>query len=137
VELLFCVKDLEGEDGEAVDDEAGGFGVERGGGVLREAADEESVELLDEVVALLVEGVDGVLDLRDGGVGGVGVAGGVLLVPEVEVGAVLGEEEGVERRVCCGGVGGGGVPERRCLGVEAKDGGGVECECGGDAVKNS
>ncbi len=97
VELLFGVKDLEGEDREAIDDEAGGLGVQRGVGVLGDGADEQGIELLDEVVALLVKGVDGVLYLGDGGVGREGVAGGVLLVPEVEVGAVLGEGEFVER----------------------------------------
>jgi hypothetical protein len=102
---------------------------------LHEAADEESVELLDEVVALLVEGVDGVLDVGDGGVGCCGVAGGVFLVPEVEVGAVLGDEQVVERRVCCGGLVGGGVPEGRCLFVEAEDGAGVEGECRGDEMR--
>ncbi len=58
VELLLGVKDFEGEDGEAVDDEAGGLGVERcvGGGVS--GGEEDGVDLLDEVVAELVEAID-------------------------------------------------------------------------------
>ena len=76
------VEDLEGEDGEAIDDEAGCLGVERGGFVLLAGeGEEELVKLLDEVVALLVKAVDGVLDLRDAGVGGIGRAGVVLFVP--------------------------------------------------------
>jgi len=51
------------------------------------------VELLDEVVALLVEAVDGTLDLGDASVGGVGRAGVVLFVPEIKVGAVMVLEE--------------------------------------------
>ncbi len=46
---------------------------------------------VDQVVAGLVEDVDRVLDLSDAGVGGAGFAGLVFLVPEVEVGAVIGE----------------------------------------------
>ena len=92
VELLFGVEDLEGEDGEAVDDEAGGLGVERGGGVVGRQDghqfQEGNVDLLGEVVAKLVEAVDVVLDLDDGGVGGVGVACIVFAVPEFKVGAV-------------------------------------------------
>jgi hypothetical protein len=96
VELLFGVKDFEGEDGEAVDDEAGGLGVERsvGGGVS--GGEEDGVDLLDEVVAELVEAIDVVFDFGDVVVGGDGVAGLVFTVPEVEVGHVLAEDEAVE-----------------------------------------
>ena len=104
VELLFGVEDLEREDGEAVDDQAGRLGVERRGGVVRGRVSRRAmVDLLGEVVAALVEAVDGVLDVGDGVVGGDGVAGGVFAVPEVEVGAVLVEDELVE------GVGGAGA----------------------------
>ena len=97
VDLLRGVEEFERKDGEAVDDEAGGFGVERSGFVLRCGFKEEcGVDLLDEVVAALVDGVDGVLDGGDGGVGGGGGAGVVFLMPEVEVGAVLGEDEVLE-----------------------------------------
>ena len=105
MELLLGVENLEGEDGETVDDEAGGFGVERSGGVFGRELDEGDVDLLGEVVAQLVDAIDVVLDLDDGGVGGVGIAGLVFAMPEVEVGAVLIEDEVVEG--CCGMRGGG------------------------------
>ena len=54
---------------------------------------EGEVDLLGEVVAELVEAIDVLLDLDDGGVGGVGVAGFIFAVPEVVVGAVLVEDE--------------------------------------------
>ena len=92
--LFGGVVELEREDGEAVEDEAGRFGVERRGGVLLAGGVEQgAVDGLDEIVAGLVEGVDGALDGGDAGVGGSGLAGLVLLVPEVEVGAVMGEDE--------------------------------------------
>lgn len=55
----------------------------------RRLLEEHGVDLLDVVVALLVELVDGVLDGGKAGVGGAGAAGLILLVPEVEVGAML------------------------------------------------
>ena len=92
MDLLFGVEYLEGEDGEAVDDEAGRLGVEGRGGVVGRDPEESEVNLLGEVVAELVEAVDVVLDVDDGGVGGVGIAGGVFAVPEVVVGAMLIED---------------------------------------------
>jgi hypothetical protein len=98
--FLAGVKDFERQDGEAVEDEAGGLGVEVGGGVesagAGEFVEEEGVDLLGEVIAELVDGVDGALDVGDLGVGGGGGAGLVFEVPEVEVGAVLAEDEGME-----------------------------------------
>jgi hypothetical protein len=88
--LLAGVEYLQGEDGEAVNDEAGCLGVERGSSVLwRDGGEEPGVHLLDEVVALLVEAINGVLDAGNLGVGGGRVAGLVFLVPEVEVGTVI------------------------------------------------
>ena len=81
MELLGGVEDFEGEDGEAVDDEAGGFGVERGGGIGGGLLQEGGIDLFGEIVAELVEAVDVVLDIDDGVVGGVGVAGVVFAVP--------------------------------------------------------
>ena len=92
MDLLSCVEDLEGEDGEAVDDKAGRLGVEGRGRTLGRKFQESDVDLLGEVVAELVEAVDVVLDVDDGGVGGVGIAGGVFAVPEVVVGAMLIED---------------------------------------------
>ncbi len=67
----------------------------RGGGVLLgQVGEEPLVDFFHKVVAALVEAVDGALDLGDVGVGGLGVAGLVFLVPEVEVFAVLGGDEG-------------------------------------------
>jgi hypothetical protein len=48
--------------------------------------------LLGQVVAFLVVAVDGAFDLGYIGVGSVGGAGAVFGVPEVEVGAVLGQD---------------------------------------------
>jgi hypothetical protein len=97
VELLLGVEELERKDGEAVDDEAGGLRMERdagrGGG---QESEEVFVDLLDEVVAALVEAIDGTLGSDDGGVSGVGVTGLVLPMPEVEVGLVLLEDEAVQ-----------------------------------------
>ena len=59
-----------------------------------QVGEEPEVDLFDQVVAALVEAIDGVLDLGDVGVGGLGVAGFVLFVPEIEVFAVLGGDEG-------------------------------------------
>ena len=90
--LLGGVVELEGEDREPVDDEAGGFGVERRGGVLRPGGgDQHPVHGFDQVVARLVEDVDGAFEPANAGVGGIGLADLVFLVPEVEVSAVMGE----------------------------------------------
>lgn len=88
---------LEREDGKPVDDETRGLGVEGRGIVLRAGlGEEEVVDLLDQVVAGLVEAVNGVFDGGDGGVGGLWAAGVILLVPEVEVGVMVGEDESGE-----------------------------------------
>jgi hypothetical protein len=47
VELFLGVEDLEGEDGEAVDDEAGRLGVERSRGAIGGELEEDDVDLLD------------------------------------------------------------------------------------------
>ena len=65
----------------------------------RSASRSMDVALFGEVVAALVHCVDGAFDCGDVVVGGVGSAGAVFDVPEVEVGAVLGydgfEQEGL------------------------------------------
>ena len=99
VDLLGGVEDFEGEDGEPVDDEAGGLGVELGGRkrevVGCEEVEQRTVELFGEVVAALVGFVDAALDAGELGVGGIGAAGFVFGVPELEVGEVLaGDESG-------------------------------------------
>lgn len=91
------VEDFEREDGEAVNDEAGGFRVERKRWVeLWERREETDVDALDEIVAELVERIDITLAGDDGRVGGLGVAGGVFAMPEIEVGAMLVEDKLVE-----------------------------------------
>jgi len=125
--FFFGVEDLEGEDGEAIDHEAGRFGVQGSGvGLMGSGFEEGQVETLGEVVATLVELVDGALAGGDGLVAGHGVAGGVFAVPEIEVGTVLLEDELFEGR--------GGLFERQAvivpvgvgLVVELRDVGGVE-----------
>ncbi len=102
MKLLFGVEELEREDGETVDDEAGRLGVQGRACVGGRGFQQGEVELLDEVVAALVQAVDGALGGDDGGVGGVDVAGLVLAVPEVEVGAMLVEDELLKGRGGCG-----------------------------------
>jgi len=96
VELLLGVKDLEGEDGEAVDDEAWRLGVEGRGGIAGRELKEKDVDLLGEIVAELVESIDIVFHADNDGVGGIWVAGIVLAVPQVVVGAVLVEDKLLE-----------------------------------------
>src|SRR6185312_13216061 len=63
------VVELEREDGETVDHQAGRLGIERGGGVLSAGGFEQgAVNGFDEVVAALVEQIDIALDLGDAGV---------------------------------------------------------------------
>ncbi len=126
VELLFGVEDLEGEDGESVDDEAGGLGVQRSGRRGVGGIEEDGVDLFGEVVAELVEAIDVVLDDGDGVVGGEGVAGFVFAMPEIEVGHVLTEDEGVEVVTGCGCGGRAVVTVEGGLILEANDVEGVE-----------
>lgn len=93
-DLFGGVETLEGEDGEAVEDEAGGLGMERRVGPLfAGGGEEEPVHGFNQVVAALIEGIDSVFDRSDLGVGGAGFAGLVFFVPQIEVGAVMGECE--------------------------------------------
>jgi hypothetical protein len=120
------MEDFEGEDGEAVDHEAGSFGVERGGlGLGLEACEEGEVDAFGEVIAALVELVDTALAGRNGLVAGHGIAGIVFAVPEVEVGAMLFEDEALERGTGAGGRGVGVVPVDVGLIVEAGYVGGI------------
>jgi len=105
VDFFAGMEDFEREDGEAVDHEAGRFGVERSAGVGESAGsemgEEGAVELLGEVVAALIGGVHAALDGGEDRIGGAGGAGFVFDVPELEVGAMLGGNEGgpVARKV--------------------------------------
>jgi len=124
VDLLFGMEDLEGEDGETVDDETGRLGVKGRGGVVRRKVQEGFVDDLGEVVAELVEAIDVVLDMNDGGVGGVGVAGFIFAVPEIVIGAVLVEDDLFERRGGGGGRGRGVVAVRGELVLQRDEVGG-------------
>ena len=126
VKLLLGVEDLEGEDGEAVDDEAGDSELRGESGLSGASCEEGDVDLLGEVVAELVEAIDVVLDVDDGGVGGVGVAGFVFAVPEIVVGAVLVEDELVEGFEWRGSWRGRVVTVRGGLILKLDDVGGVE-----------
>lgn len=112
VDFLGGVEDFEGQDGEAVDDEAGGLGVELGGGGGKAEGSEEvecgAVKLLGEVVAALVGFVDAALDAGELGVVGFGAAGLVFGVPELEIGEMLAGDEGEK---CVGR----GTPGFHCL----------------------
>lgn len=66
---------------------------------MGKVAKEPVVDAFDEVVAVLIEGVDLPLDGGDDTVGGGGVPRHILLVPESEVGAVLLFDEARERVV--------------------------------------
>jgi hypothetical protein len=61
--------------------------------------EQKAVEALNEVVALLVVTVNVVLFFHDGQGGGLRVAGAVFRVPEVKVGAVQAERNGIGRAV--------------------------------------
>lgn len=123
--LLGGVEHFEREDGEAIEDEAGGFGVERGVSVLLASGLEKDViDLLDKVVAGLIEDVDGTLDSGNAGIGGAGLAGFVFGMPEIEVGTVICEDRSKERRWRkCAGIGPwlGAVPAVGGLIVELRD----------------
>jgi len=62
----------------------------------RETIQQGPIDLLHEVVAELVQAVDRALGGGQRSVRGGGIAGLVLAVPEVEVGAVLVEDELIE-----------------------------------------
>jgi hypothetical protein len=139
--LFAGVEELEGQDGEPVDHEARALGVQRsrvglsrGGGPVLRAENfrrlfhQHGVTPFGEVVAALVDAVDGALDFGNVVVGGARGAGAVFDVPEVVVGAVLGENHFEE-----GAVGSGEREERvgRSPGLSMPESGGGVVE-GGD-----
>ncbi len=143
-DLLGRVKALEGKDGQAVEHGTGCLGVQRGGSGLQTGGTEQVlVDLLDEIVAALVEGINGMFNTGDLGVGGGGVAGAVFLVPEIEVRVVVSLDKCGEtifrRRLRCGGgvpepgpmqLGGGEVLEGLAeVETGGRDGCGHECHC--------
>ena len=91
--LLMGVEDLQGEDRESVDDQPRGLGVERRRGILLNRLEQVPVDLLDEIVAPLIEGVDGSLHSRQCGVRRLRITRIVFAVPKIEVGAMLLERE--------------------------------------------
>lgn len=96
------VVELEREDREPVDDEAGGLGVKsRGGRLIASGMEKHAVERLDEIVAALVQGIDGVFHAGDVGVRRQRVAGLVFFMPKLEIGAVLGFDDLEEELGSC------------------------------------
>ena len=73
-----------------------------------------------------IQAIDLVFDGGDAGVRGVGTAGRVFLVPEVEVGAVLVEDELLQRVPGLGRRCGGVMAVRRGEVVEVRDAGCVQ-----------
>ena len=121
------VINLEREDGEPVDDQAGSLGVQRRGFVLGAGQLKQGeINLLDEIVAQLVQAVDGMLYVRDGGVRRIGRTGFIFLVPKVEVGMMLAHDKADEiaatafRRVDMP-LGGGGILQVNDLGCAKHD----------------
>ena len=95
--FLAHVELLEGEDREAVDDHARGFGIFRHAGFGRlEVGDEHFVHFLDEVVALLVVMVDRAFCLTNPLRAEVVAAGDVFLVPEHEVKIMVFSQQQIE-----------------------------------------
>jgi len=92
------------------------FGVER-----RKRVEEIAVEALGEIVAELVELIDGALAGGDGLVAGERVAGSVFAMPEIEVGAMLVKDELVEMGICDWAWRGRVMPEERGVIVQADD----------------
>lgn len=99
VDLFRGVENLQCEDRQAIDDEAGSLGVKRRGGVLLfDLAEQCRVDPFDEVVSLLVQAIDGALHRRNGGVTDCAVPGSVFFMPQVEVGPVLCQDQSLELR---------------------------------------
>lgn len=92
-DLVRGMEELEGEDGETVDHQAGGFRVERRARVGEPAGfeilHEEKVATFSEVISLLVHQVDVVFAQDDFVVGRIGRASIVFSVPEIEICEVL------------------------------------------------
>ena len=123
------VEYLEREDRKPVDHKAGCFGVQRRGRRLRGRGFEQCyVDTFDEVVALLVQAVDGMLDFDHGSATSQRRARFVFAMPEIEVCLMLLENQLIER----GGRGlqgcGGLVPVRCGPIVKPRNVRGVEHE---------
>lgn len=84
--------------------------------------------MLGEVVAGLIEAVDGMFHCGDVGVGGVGGSGAVFGVPEVEVGSVLGYDGVMQGTAGCYDIEGVVVPEAGGAILEGGDLDGGEVE---------
>ncbi len=93
-------KIFESEDGEPVKDQTGGFGVQRRDRILLDAAEKKRIELFYQIISTLVEAIDRAFYGGDGGVARFGITGLVLAMPEIEVGAVLAEQQRLQIAVC-------------------------------------
>ena len=102
--FLAHVELLEREDGKPVDHHSGRFRIARHSGFERiECGDEHLVHFLDEIVALLVEAVDGALGVMDALGAEIVAAGDVFLVPELEIPQVIFLHEQEEFRAASSG----------------------------------
>ena len=89
---------------------------------------EHDIDSLGEIVAELVEGIDGVLDLDHGAIGDERGAGLIFTVPKIEVRTVLVKNEGFQRIAGGKKRSVGVVPVGGGLIVELGDEGGVQHE---------
>lgn len=120
------VVQLQLQNRQPVDDQAGCFRVQRSFFVLRAGGvEEQPIDLFDEVVAPLIDRVDGVLDGGDCGILRAWIARLVFLMPQIEVGLVLSQHQRIQH-----GDGGGKLQQAMPLGgggiVQLEDGLGLE-----------
>lgn len=78
--------------------------------ILLNTAQKVNVELLYEIITLLIDRIDGSFYGGDGWIAGTGIAGLIFAMPQVEVGAVLPQEETLESALR--GNHGGGIAVR-------------------------
>lgn len=91
--LFAHVVQLQSHNRHPVHDHAGCLGMQHSIGSLLQLVEEGAVDGLDEIVTPLVELVDGALDGSDTLIRGIGAAREIFLVPEVEVGTMLEQDE--------------------------------------------
>lgn len=117
-DFFLRMKKLEGKDREPVDDKAGTFGIQLGFGIGQvagaEMVEQEQVAALGEIVAPLVNAINGALDFGDFVIGGMRSTRAVFGMPELEIRQMLGDHGVHEFAMRLRGNGGGlRMPERR------------------------
>ena len=102
--LFAGVINLERQDREAVDDEAGGLGVQWsrwiGQTLLFEPGQQRAIQVLGKVIALLIGGIYATLDSGQFGVGCARGSRFIFNVPQMKVGKVLGGHGGQPYAIC-------------------------------------